>query len=99
MYRKIAFVIAATTICVPVGAAVAGSPAFAATRTHAAVSVAKQHTESLDASNDTAKEGSSNDTSKDTSTEGSSNDTSKDTSNVDTSPSLDISPSLDLSVG
>ena len=88
MNRKIALVIAAATLSVPVGAVVAGSPAFAATRTQSA-SVAAQHKESMDASTDTSKEGSSVDTSKDSSKEGSSNDTSKDTSkegsSVDTS--------------
>ena len=79
MNRKIALVIAAATLSVPVGAVVASSPAFAATRTQSA-GVAAQHKESVDASTDTSKEGSSVDTSKDTSKEGSSNDTSKDSS-------------------
>jgi hypothetical protein len=79
MYRKIALVVAAATLSVPIGAAVAGSPAFAVTRTHS-VSVDKQHKESAETSKDTSTEGSSNDTAKDTSTEGSSNDTAKDTS-------------------
>jgi len=79
MYRKITLVIAAATLSVPVGAVVAGSPAFAATQTHS-VSVVKQQKESADATKDTSKEGSSTDTSKDTSVDGSSTDTSKDTS-------------------
>jgi len=89
MYRKIALVIAAATFSVPVGVVVAGSPAFAATRTHS-VSVDKLHKESRDGSKDASKEGSRLDTSKDSS-KGTSKDTSKDTSSVDTSPSSDHS--------
>ena len=88
MNRKIALVIAAATLSVPVGAVVASSPAFAATRTQS-VRVAAQHKESVDASTDTSKEGTRADKSNDSSKESSSNDTSKDTSkegsSVDTS--------------
>ena len=90
MNRKIALVIAAATLSVPVGAVVAGSPAFAATRTRA-VTVAAQHKESVDASTDTSKEGTSADTSKDSSKESSSNDTSKDTSGSKEGSSVDTS--------
>ena len=88
MNRKIALGIAAATLSVPVGAVVASSPAFAATRTQS-VRVAAQHKESVDASTDTSKEGTRADKSNDSSKESSSNDTSEDTSkegsSVDTS--------------
>lgn len=98
MYRKIALVLVAATVSIPVGAAVAGSPAFAATRTRSA-SVVKMHKESPNASKD-ASESSSTDRSKDihrenssldTSKDRSSKDTTKDASNVDTSPTADHS--------
>jgi hypothetical protein len=79
MRRKIALVIAAASLSIPVGAAVAGSPAFASTRAQS-VSVDKQHKESVDASKDTAKEGSTTDKSKDSTQEGSNTETSKDVS-------------------
>jgi len=90
MNRKIALVIAAATLSVPVGAVVAGSPAFAATRAQG-VTVAAQHRESLDASTDSSKEGTIRDTSKDSSKERSSNDTSKDTSSSKEGSSVDTS--------
>ena len=96
MNRKIALVIAAATLSVPVGAVAASSPAFAATRTQSA-GVAAQHKESVDASTDTSKEGSSVDTSKDASTEGSSNDTSKDTSKEGSSNDTSKDSSQDAS--
>ena len=96
MNRKIALVIAAATLSVPVGAVVASSPAFAATRTQSAT-VAAQHKESVDASTDTSKEGSSVDKTKDSSKEGTSNDTSTDTSKEGSSADTSKDSSKDVS--
>ena len=93
MNRKIALLLAAASLSLPIGAVVAGSPAGAATRTHATVSVDKQHKETLDPSKDTTPEGSSKDASKDTSSKDtSSKDSTKDVSTTDV-PSADSSPS------
>lgn len=87
MNRKIAVVIAAAGLSVPVGAVVASNPAFAITHTQTVSGVAEQHKESMDASRDASKEGSKVDTSKDASKDGPRNDNSRDTTSIDTSAS------------
>jgi hypothetical protein len=92
MLRKIAFIIATTTIAVPVGTAIASSTAGAATRPAAVVAHDRQE-KSEPASKDRSRENSSTDKSKDSHD---SKDTSKDSTD---SPSPERTPSTDHSIG
>jgi hypothetical protein len=91
MNRKMAFLVAAATLSVPV-AAVAATPAFAATPTHSAhvvtQHIVKRYDDSRETSKDNSKERSSADATKDSSRRDPSHDTAKD-SPRDTSPSPD----------